>query len=234
MSSQELRSVVAIVFIVGLATASFYWGMRVERGRFTPEPVYITDRPPSVVTERSENAPKALPAEPKPAAKTATTAPTAAPKPTVQAPSVPTTPRPAAKESLPVMAMPVTGSILTRSEWMYSPAFGDWRYHSGIDIAADAGTPVKAALAGKIVEVKKDDTLGVQVVIDHGNGLVALYAGLEGVAVASGDQVSKSQVIGRIGEPGILKAHKGTHLHFEVKRNGVPEPPERYLPDIKH
>lgn len=97
---------------------------------------------------------------------------------------------------------------------------GHW--HSGVDLAAAAGTPVVAASAGVAHVVVSATGFGLHVVIDHGGGLQSLYGHLSSVAVAEGSAVATGQLIGAVGSTG---NSTGPHLHFELDRNGVAEDP---------
>jgi murein DD-endopeptidase MepM/ murein hydrolase activator NlpD len=98
--------------------------------------------------------------------------------------------------------------------------------HKGVDIKAPKGAPVKASRDGVVVEASKrvpgKDSYGTLVVIDHGHGLVSRYAHLDSYAVAIGQTVRKGDVIGAVGETGLVT---GPHLHFEVLKNGEPVDP---------
>lgn len=91
--------------------------------------------------------------------------------------------------------------------------------HNGIDFGASTGTPLEAALSGRVVEVGNTDqwpgcySYGKWVLIEHPNGLSSLYAHLSGFAVSTGEQVSTGQVIGYSGNTGYST---GPHLHFTV------------------
>jgi murein DD-endopeptidase MepM/ murein hydrolase activator NlpD len=95
-------------------------------------------------------------------------------------------------------------------------------WHSGIDLAADRGTRVRATLGGVATVVHSTAGYGLHVIIDHGNGLLSLYAHLGSVVIASGDTVASGQVIGAVGSTG---NSTGPHLHFELRRDGVAEDP---------
>lgn len=97
---------------------------------------------------------------------------------------------------------------------------GHW--HSGIDLAAARGTPVMATLPGIATVVVSASGYGLHVVIDHGDGLSSLYGHLDTVLIASGDSVAAGEVIGTVGSSGNAT---GPHLHFEIRRNGIPENP---------
>jgi murein DD-endopeptidase MepM/ murein hydrolase activator NlpD len=97
---------------------------------------------------------------------------------------------------------------------------GHW--HSGIDLAAAAGTPVCATQSGIVQVSLSASGFGLHVVIDHGGGLSSLYGHLSSVAVLSGEYVVAGQVVGAVGSSG---NSTGPHLHFEIRRDGIPEDP---------
>jgi murein DD-endopeptidase MepM/ murein hydrolase activator NlpD len=97
---------------------------------------------------------------------------------------------------------------------------GHW--HSGIDLAAARGTPVMATLPGIATVIVSATGYGLHVIINHGGGLSSLYGHLNTIVVVSGDYVTAGQVIGTVGSTGNAT---GPHLHFEIRRDGVPEDP---------
>ncbi|MBQ6508836.1 MAG: peptidoglycan DD-metalloendopeptidase family protein [Flexilinea sp.] len=99
--------------------------------------------------------------------------------------------------------------------------------HTGIDYALYLGTPVLAALEGKVVRTAYLGTgYGNHVVLEHPTGIETVYAHLSSIAVSPGETVREGQEIGRSGSTG---NSTGPHLHFEVCRRGVPIDPEDYL-----
>lgn len=92
---------------------------------------------------------------------------------------------------------------------------GSWSrgYHTGLDFAAPSGTPVFAALAGKVVEAGWAGAYGNNIVIEHANGLKTRYAHLSSTSVGKGDKVTRGQRIGAVGNTG---NSTGPHLHFEA------------------
>jgi len=94
--------------------------------------------------------------------------------------------------------------------------------HTGIDLAAPLGTPVHAALDGIAQVVTSETGFGLHVVLDDGDGLTTLYGHLSTVAIHDGDEVLAGDVIGEVGSTG---NSTGPHLHFEVRRDGIPEDP---------
>lgn len=102
------------------------------------------------------------------------------------------------------------------------PACPGGHWHSGVDLAAAMGTPVYATLAGVAHVYVSATGYGLHVVIDHGGGMSSLYSHLSGVAVVDGQVVATGQLIGAVGSTG---NSSGPHLHFEIRRDGVPENP---------
>jgi murein DD-endopeptidase MepM/ murein hydrolase activator NlpD len=101
-------------------------------------------------------------------------------------------------------------------------------YHKAYDIANRAGGPILAADSGRVIVAGWPDNSGYgnRVIIDHGNGYVTLYGHLSLVQVQVGQTVNRGAVIGQMGSTG---RSTGTHCHFEIRRNGVPEDPGIYL-----
>ena len=112
----------------------------------------------------------------------------------------------------------------------YNETTRDWRVHNGIDIAAEAGTPVKAAAGGTVYNVFKDDTMGTTVVIRHDGGYTTQYASLaEDVSVEVGDVVQIGDAIGAVANTALLETAQGDHLHFSVTLNDEPIDPVAFL-----
>jgi murein DD-endopeptidase MepM/ murein hydrolase activator NlpD len=98
--------------------------------------------------------------------------------------------------------------------------------HTGLDIRGKRGEPVTAAAAGKVVYSGKMHGYGKTVILDHGGGLETLYAHNDDLLVKVGDVVFPIQKIATVGRTGNATTE---HCHFEVRRNGVPLDPLRYL-----
>ena len=105
----------------------------------------------------------------------------------------------------------------------------DWRTHNGVDINGNLGDSVKAICDGEVTEVREDPRWGVVVTINHSNGIVAVYHGLEkNSTVKAGATVKVNEKIGTLGEIPIEK-DDGIHLHFEMFKDGNIVSPSDYL-----
>ncbi len=125
---------------------------------------------------------------------------------------------------------PVGGPITSPFGWRQHPIFGSRTFHSGIDIGAPFGSPVKASNSGSVVYVGWYGGYGKVVIVNHGNyngkPTSTLYAHLSSYSVSNGATVAKGQIIGHVGSTGYST---GPHLHFEVRENGSPVNPLGYV-----
>ena len=117
---------------------------------------------------------------------------------------------------------PITGGFGQRMD----PFTGEGAFHTGVDIAAPAGTPVKAAADGILFNAGPNAGYGIEALIDHGYGVTTKYAHLSTLYVVVGQEVRRGQVIGAVGVTGRTT---GPHLHYEVLVRGTPVNPARYL-----
>ena len=123
-----------------------------------------------------------------------------------------------------------TVAVFAMDELQYNQTTRDWRVHNGVDIAAEAGTPVCAAADGEVYTVYEDDTMGMTVVICHADGYTTRYSSLAAeVSVQPGDQVKAGQTIGSVGQTALLESAIGDHLHFSVTCNDEAMDPEEFL-----
>ena len=110
---------------------------------------------------------------------------------------------------------------------MTSPYGQRWgRLHSGIDIAAPAGTPVAASASGQVVYAGSMGGYGLLVVIQHAGGIATAYAHNSGLSVSVGQSVAQGQTIASVGCTGTCF---GDHVHFEVRVGGSAVDPMGYL-----
>ena len=128
------------------------------------------------------------------------------------------------------MYMPIQSTNVTSTfGYRVNPVTGVYAMHSGLDLGADFGEAIYAALDGTVIKATKASDYGNYVALDHGDGLVTLYAHCSQLLVGEGDRVSKGQTIALAGSTG---RSTGPHLHFEVRVQGVRIDPSYYLPKL--
>ena len=123
---------------------------------------------------------------------------------------------------------PCRGTITSYFGWRTHPVFGTTKYHSGMDIGVDYGTPIYAADSGTVIYSGWLGGYGYAVMIDHGSGLVTLYGHNQALNVYEGQYVSKGTCIAYAGSTGYST---GPHCHFEVRLHGEVTEPLNYLPN---
>lgn len=122
---------------------------------------------------------------------------------------------------------PVTGTITSYFGMRPDPFTGVWRNHSGMDIAASTGTPIKAAEDGIVLHSGWIDGYGYTIILDHGGGISTLYAHASKLVAQAGQSVRRGETVALVGSTGYST---GPHLHFEVRLNGTRVEPLDYLP----
>ena len=122
---------------------------------------------------------------------------------------------------------PCRGVITSYFGWRTHPVFGTTKYHSGMDIGVDYGTPIYAADSGTVIYSGWLGGYGYAVMIDHGSGLVTLYGHNQALNVYEGQYVTKGTCIAYAGSTGYST---GPHCHFEVRLHGEVTEPLNYLP----
>ena len=125
---------------------------------------------------------------------------------------------------------PVPGRITSPFGWRVHPIFKRKIFHSGVDIGAPYGTPIRAANSGRVIFVGWYSGYGKVVIIDHGNingvPTTTLYAHMSVTIAKQGTNVAKGTVIGKVGTTGYST---GPHLHFEVRQKGNPTNPLNFV-----
>lgn len=122
---------------------------------------------------------------------------------------------------------PTTAPMETSSYgYRRDPFNGHAAFHAGMDFPGRHGQPILAAAKGKVVYVGQRQGYGNVVEVEHGNGLMTRYAHLSGFSSRAGQTVARGDAIGRMGSTG---RSTGTHLHFEVRIDGQPINPRRFL-----
>lgn len=143
------------------------------------------------------------------------------------------TPTETAPEATPAeYAAPLTGEIIAHyspDQPVYSYTLKDWRTHSGIDIAAAAGTQVLNVSAGVVESVTVDDLMGNLVVVRHTDGKVSRYASLDTVTVQEGQMLALGDPVGTVGKSMLLECGETDHLHYELWSDDQPTDPSALL-----
>ena len=106
------------------------------------------------------------------------------------------------------------------------PTTGQWKFHNGVDLANDQGTPIYAVRSGTVTVATYGSTYGYYVTINHGDGFSSLYAHMTHYKVSKGQYVEKGQLIGYMGSTG---RSTGPHLHFSIFYNGSAVNPMNYI-----
>jgi murein DD-endopeptidase MepM/ murein hydrolase activator NlpD len=120
------------------------------------------------------------------------------------------------------------GMVTSEFGYRKDPFTGQTKGHSGLDLGAGKGTPIRAALPGTVYVVRHSTSgYGYHVMVDHGGGFVTLYAHCSKILVTEGQKVEAGTVIAEVGSTG---RSTGNHLHFEVRINGEKQNPRSYLP----
>jgi murein DD-endopeptidase MepM/ murein hydrolase activator NlpD len=113
---------------------------------------------------------------------------------------------------------PVQSYITSPYGYRRSPFTGARQFHSGLDIGAPAGTPIRAAMSGRVIAAGYDNSFGNYVVISHHSGYRTLYGHMSVIRARAGALVNTGERIGDVGSTGLST---GPHLHFTVYKNGV-------------
>ena len=122
--------------------------------------------------------------------------------------------------------LPVKGWISSRFGYRKSPFGGRREFHKGVDIAAKNRSPVVATADGVITFAGAKAAYGKTIVIDHGHGIVTSYGHLSKTLVKAGRHVKRGDTVGLVGSTG---RSTGPHVHYEVRLDGMPVNPQKYV-----
>jgi murein DD-endopeptidase MepM/ murein hydrolase activator NlpD len=123
---------------------------------------------------------------------------------------------------------PTVGWISSNFGYRVSPFTGRREFHRGLDIATRKGTPIIAPADGVITYAAKKWLIGNMITIDHGHGMLTRYGHIYKIIKKKGERVKRGEVIALVGNTG---RSTGPHLHYEVRLNGVPVNPVKYILD---
>lgn len=117
-----------------------------------------------------------------------------------------------------------------RGDGLFASARSGRRIHKGLDLLADVGTSVYAAKSGRVVSATQNRGMGKYIIVRHRDNIITIYGHLSNIFVRKGDDVRQGQVLGSVGKTGNAKAaNMLSHLHFEIRKNGVPHDPLEYI-----
>lgn len=122
--------------------------------------------------------------------------------------------------------LPVEGRLTSKFGYRKHPMGGGKSFHPGIDIAAPLGTPVRAACGGKVIFAGWLKLGGGTIFLRHSDGFETRYLHLSKIEVKRGQRVTQGQIIGKVGSTG---RSTGPHLHFEIRKRGIPLGPLKFL-----
>ena len=125
-----------------------------------------------------------------------------------------------------LFVFPAKGRLTSRFGYRPNPFTGVREFHNGLDIGNIVGTPVNAAMHGKVAKVGYYAGLGKFIILAHPDGYQTLYGHLQTILVKRGQTASRGQTIGEMGNTGYST---GPHLHFTIFKNSVPVDPLKYL-----
>ncbi len=123
---------------------------------------------------------------------------------------------------------PVRGIYTSPFGFRRDPITGQRAYHSGVDISAPPGKPVKATADGVVTKTEEYGSLGRSVYVAHGFGVTTVYGHLSRINVTPGQRIERGAILGLVGNTG---RSTGYHLHYEVQLNGQPTNPLAYILD---
>ncbi|MDP2940959.1 MAG: M23 family metallopeptidase [Candidatus Omnitrophota bacterium] len=117
-----------------------------------------------------------------------------------------------------------------RGDGVFAAERSGRRLHEGLDLYAPLGTPIFACRSGRVSSAKENHGMGKYVVLRHSGGFITIYGHLSQIAVAKNQFVRRGQMIGLVGKTGNADYRDiQPHLHFEVRKGGVPVDPLEYL-----
>jgi murein DD-endopeptidase MepM/ murein hydrolase activator NlpD len=125
-----------------------------------------------------------------------------------------------------IFGSPLPGRITSGMGMRKHPVGGFRGRHTGVDLAAKEGTNVAAAAAGTVVQAGEADYIGKFVIVSHKDSYTTIYGHCSQILTTPGKTVKKGQIIAKSGQTGRVT---GPHLHFEIRKNGVPQNPLKYL-----
>ncbi|MCK9420526.1 MAG: M23 family metallopeptidase [Nitrospirae bacterium] len=125
-----------------------------------------------------------------------------------------------------MFSSPLPGRITSGMGTRTHPVGGFLGKHTGVDLAAGEGTRIAASAAGTVLQTGEGEYIGKFVILSHKDSYTTLYGHCSQILAATGKTVKKGQIIAMAGQTGRTT---GPHLHFEIRKNGIPQDPLKYL-----
>lgn len=121
---------------------------------------------------------------------------------------------------------PVMAVLTSGFGWREHPIEGGEKFHYGVDLAAETGTPIGAFAEGTVDYIGESDVYGLYLQLRHDNGITSFYAHCSKLCVQQGQKVAEGEKVAEVGATGEVT---GPHLHFELKKDGVRLNPAYYI-----
>lgn len=128
------------------------------------------------------------------------------------------------------MTAPVDAGTTSPYGYRIHPITGETDFHTGVDLGAAMGTPIRAAFAGTVTEVGESDIFGNYIVVTHSDSLSTRYCHCSEIVAPEGSVIRQGETVAKVGSTGMST---GPHLHFEMKIDGVNVDPEPFLPQAQ-
>ncbi len=125
------------------------------------------------------------------------------------------------------MTAPVDAGTTSPYGYRVHPITGETDFHTGVDLGAAMGTPIRAAFAGTVTEVGESEIFGNYIVVTHSDSLSTRYCHCSEIVAPEGSVIRQGETVAKVGSTGMST---GPHLHFEMKVDGVNVDPEPFLP----
>lgn len=122
------------------------------------------------------------------------------------------------KSTSPALSPIETGRYTSYFGYRISPVTGEFSFHTGLDIAAEEGTKIKAVFNGRVIKTGEDDRAGKYIFLQHDDGLVTFYCHCSEITAEAGAVIRQGETIAKVGSTGWST---GPHLHFEVRKNNI-------------
>ena len=122
------------------------------------------------------------------------------------------------KSTSPAVAPIVNGRYTSYFGYRNHPITGEFSFHTGLDIAADEGTKIRAVFSGRVLKTGEDDRAGKYIFLEHSDGFTTFYCHCSEILAQVGAVIRQGETIAKVGTTGMST---GPHLHFEIRKNNI-------------